>query len=153
VNLQEALAPLAEMAGVRFAALVTADGVPIALPGRGVGQAEFGAEADELAGLAAGWLTDTTRQTAPLSWPAPRRLVLEAARGTLVLQQSAGAVLLVIARPGLNPEDLRLPMEGAGARVERAQRGPAASPPGESRAGREPPAGRPSQAPGNANHP
>jgi hypothetical protein len=49
--------------------------------------------------------------------------VLKGARGTLVLQATRSAVLLVILARGLSPEQVRLPMDGTIARIERSLRG------------------------------
>jgi len=130
------LEPLARIAGVRLAALISDDGVPIALvegQQRQTRQAEDNAEeadavleaTDDLhafAGLAAGWLTEMGRAVAPLSWEEPVRVVLKATRGALILHRGPGAVLLVVLEHGVSPEDLRVPMEGAAGRMSRLLR-------------------------------
>jgi hypothetical protein len=45
--------------------------------------------------------------------------VLSAARGTLIAMQAPGALLLVVLESGMRAEELRLPMEGAVARMQR----------------------------------
>ena len=132
----EVLEPLGCIAGVRIAVLVSPDGVPVVVRGqrseeaRGEAQAALqGENAESLAALASGWLTALSRAVAPLSWNPPQRVVLRAARGTLVMLHAPGAVLLVVLDRGASPEDLRLPMEGAVARMQRilrAARGAAA---------------------------
>ena len=59
-----------------------------------------------LAALATALLTDLTLAVGQMSWKAPHRLVLRAARGTLVLQSMRGAVLLVLLARGLGAEDV-----------------------------------------------
>ncbi len=74
------------------------------------------------AGLAAGWLKDATRAVDPLAWDPPRRVVLRAARGTIVLRRTKRAILAAVLDPGLRPEELRLPMDAAATRLERSTR-------------------------------
>jgi len=111
--------------------LVSPDGVPIAVPGSDKHSPTDDAEAldhgalgreDALAAIAAGWVNELEQAVAPLSWNPPGRIVLKAARGTLVMQQMRGATLLVILARGLDPEQVRLSMDGAVARIERSVR-------------------------------
>ena len=60
---------------------------------------------------------------APLGWRAPERICLRAARGTLVLRRSESASLVVCLGREASPEDVRLPMDGTLARIERARTG------------------------------
>lgn len=130
------LEPIARTPGVRVAMLVTLDGVPITVHGErrraNGGPREGAAErrqrdrgldsSDDVAALAAlgtSWMSEVTRAVAPLSWSAPQRLVLRAERGTLIAMQAPGALLLVVIESGMGAEDLRLPMEGAVARIQR----------------------------------
>jgi predicted regulator of Ras-like GTPase activity (Roadblock/LC7/MglB family) len=137
------LEPLARIPGIRTAALVTPDGVPIAVhesPRARAPQAEAAPQGeddqleqertcnesfdpstnlDALAGLAVSWLGSITRSVAPLSWNAPQQLVLRAARGTLMLMQAPGALLIVVLDGGIRHEELRLPMQVAIARMQR----------------------------------
>lgn len=124
--MKDILDPLTEIAGVRLAALISHDGVPIAL----VGEDQPGqADTDEafrdfqaFAAVAAGWLNDVQRATAPLSWASPQRLVLSGTRGALVMCAGPGAVLLVVLEHGVSPEDLKVPMDGVVARMQRKLR-------------------------------
>jgi len=118
--LKHILEPLARIAGVRTAALITTDGVPITVQGRAAprGGGENG-ELDALAALAAGWVGEVNRATAPLAWDAPRHLVLRAVRGTLVAMQAPGALLVVVLESGASAEELRLPMEATVGRMLR----------------------------------
>jgi predicted regulator of Ras-like GTPase activity (Roadblock/LC7/MglB family) len=134
--MKQVLEPIARTPGVRLAMLVTPDGVPITVQGErrrhpdekrtggnerrvqntGVDSAD---DVHALAALGTGWMGEVTRAVAPLSWSAPQRLVLSAARGTLIAMQAPGALLLVVLESGMRAEELRLPMEGAVARMQR----------------------------------
>jgi predicted regulator of Ras-like GTPase activity (Roadblock/LC7/MglB family) len=122
---KEVLAPLSDLPGVRIAVLVTADGVPVVVRGRASEKGaadELDGRAESLAALAAGWLNGLSRAVAPLSWDPPERVVLKATRGTIVMVQAPGSVLLALIDEGTRPEDLRLPMRGAVARIQRILR-------------------------------
>lgn len=90
-------------------------------PDRRKGDRGMGAGEDVLAwaALGAGWIGEVGRAVAPLSWTAPDRLVLQAARGTMIVMQAPGALLLVVLRNGTRAEELRVPMEAAVGRIER----------------------------------
>lgn len=120
------LEPLARVPGVRCALLVTPDGVPISIHAeraKRTAEESEGPDAAEdvsaLAALATGWTNEVQRATAPLSWGAPQRLVLRAARGTLCIVEAPGALLVVVLESGALPEDLRLPMDATVGRLER----------------------------------
>jgi len=126
------LETLARIPGVRMTAVATSDGVPIwhlafpeesriAQPRPLAGESEGaqGLDVAALSALATNWLGEIGRCCAPLSWDTPRRLVLRAARGTLLVQEAPGAVLVVLLEGGVRPEDLRLPMDSVVARVQR----------------------------------
>lgn len=135
--MKQFLETLARIPGVRIAALATPDGVPIwhlshsgstrqapasapgAQPQRGEGEAGNGPDVHALAALATSWVAEVARSTSPLSWEAPGRLVLRAARGTLIVQDAPGAILVVLLEGGVRPEDLRLPMDSVVARMQR----------------------------------
>lgn len=130
--MNEFLESLARLPGVRFTALVTEDGVPVAVPGWKheldvkKSRPQNGQDLDEVDGAAAvsiGWLDELTRCVAALSWESPERVVLRAARGTLVMLRTANSVLITVLDPGLDPEELKLPMDGVAARIQRALRG------------------------------
>jgi predicted regulator of Ras-like GTPase activity (Roadblock/LC7/MglB family) len=131
------LEPLVRIAGVRLAALISDDGVPIALVEGQRPKDEDSEERDAIAaaddlhafaGLAAGWLTEMDRAVAPLSWEEPVRVVLKATRGALILHRGPGAVLLTVLEHGAAPEELRVPMEGAVGRMSRLLREMGAGP-------------------------
>jgi predicted regulator of Ras-like GTPase activity (Roadblock/LC7/MglB family) len=104
---------------MRTAVLVTHDGVPVFTRGRSFTDAPGAQDVESLAALAVGWMDVLARTVAPLTWNAPRRVVLTCARATLVAQQASGAVLVVVLDPGASAEELRLPMEATIARLER----------------------------------
>lgn len=129
--MREVLEPLSRVPGVRHAVMVSADGVPIAVEGRATtreGESDpmqLGTSPEELAafaGLAAGWLNEIRRAVDRLTWDPPQRVVLRAQRGTLVLLTTRGAILVVVLERGMEPEELRLPMEAASARLQRMLR-------------------------------
>jgi len=125
MSMKEILEPLSAIPGVRVAVLVTSDGVPVVVRGRSSEQRpgeEIDGGAESLAALASGWLNALTRAVAPLSWTAPERVVLRATRGTIVMLQAPGSVLLALLDGGTRAEDLRLPMQGAVARIQRLLR-------------------------------
>lgn len=130
--MREILEPLARIPGVRTAVLVSSEGMPIAVRGKAHEKLYRNDERDwidstddlnALAGLAVGWQKEATRSVARLSWEAPLRLVLQANRGTLVMLNAPGAILLVVLQRNMNAEELRLPMKGAVARMQRVLRG------------------------------
>jgi predicted regulator of Ras-like GTPase activity (Roadblock/LC7/MglB family) len=112
------LEPLSRLPGVEFVLLISHDGVPIAHAGRADASRE-----DSIAALAASWLNDVAAAVAPLTWNAPERICLRAARGTLVLRRSESACLVALLGRETSPEDVRLSMDGALARIERARHG------------------------------
>jgi len=126
--LKEVLEPLVRIPGVRFAAIISADGVPVALI---EGEANSDQDTDfvsaagdqeAFAGLCAGWLAELKHSVAPLSWESPRRVVMRATRGAIVIYEGPGAILLVVLEHGAVPEELRVPMEGAASRMQRLLR-------------------------------
>lgn len=123
----EVIEPLVSIPGVRLAVLVSSDGVPVVARGRQPVEGESTSleeNTDALSGLAAGWLRGVTNSLAPLSWNEPERLVLRAARGTIVMSHAPGAVLMVLLEPGATADALRLPMQGTVARLHRMLRRP-----------------------------
>lgn len=119
----EILEPLAKVPGVRVVGLVTVDGVPIAVPGLAHDGGQKGHDVEALAAIATAWMDEVSRTVGSLSWDVPRRLVLRAARGTLVLLGTKGAVLIALLDSGVGPEELRLAMDGAVTRIQRTLKG------------------------------
>ncbi len=129
--MREILDPLSHIPGVRLAALISPDGVPIAMAQKDRVQAPEAAGTidhdEELQGytaLAAGWMAEVTRSALHLSWDAPVRAVLRATQGTLVLQRAQDAIVLAVLECGVPYEELRVPIEGAIARMHRMLRAP-----------------------------
>jgi predicted regulator of Ras-like GTPase activity (Roadblock/LC7/MglB family) len=127
--LKRILEPLALIPGVRMALVVAHDGVPVVVKNVSDGASDRTLDAtlasetaESLSALAAGWLAELERSIAPLTWDSPQRVVLRAARGSLVITHAPGALLLVIADQRMSPEELRLPMEAAVARMQRLLR-------------------------------
>lgn len=126
--MMQALKPLSAQPGVELVMLSTVDGVPIASCGkrsdegcqdplagdRGVGND------DALAAMALSWLGELQSSTSPLGWGDAERVLLRCARGSLILQRCRGAVLVIQLAPGVSSEEIRLPMAGAVARIERS---------------------------------
>ncbi len=130
--MKEIIESLARIPGVRVVMLTAEDGIPIVTRGKVPAEREvngtpaWGDSAEDLnalAALAIGWRNDIAPAVAPLTWDTPHRLVLSAARGTIVLLHGPGAVLLVLLQRGMRAEELRLPMEGTLARIQRILRG------------------------------
>jgi predicted regulator of Ras-like GTPase activity (Roadblock/LC7/MglB family) len=110
--------------GVRRALLISRDGVPLTSLGPQEPSAQPAADAadDEgaFAGLVAGLVAELGRAVDPLSWDRPRRIVLRAARGTLVLCLTERLSVCVELERGMAAEDVRLPLQAVLARLERA---------------------------------
>lgn len=151
------LDPLARIPGVRLAALISSDGVPIDVrknePSRSKPEVKDAKDAvldsaddlNALAALSSSWIGEVTRAVAPMSWDVPKRLVLRAARGTLIVVQAPRALLLVVLEGGVRPEEMRLPMEVAIARMERHLRAIEPKAADSSRAASDPPGIFPAQ--------
>ncbi len=129
--MKKVLEPLAHVPGVRRAILIAPDGVPIVSvtnhvtrkdDGEGASWHDSADDLNAFAGLAIGWMTEVERSVDPMSWSTPGRLVLRAARGTLVLLRGKRVLLSVELERGMAPEELRLPMEAALARLDRTLR-------------------------------
>ncbi|MCP3919837.1 MAG: roadblock/LC7 domain-containing protein [bacterium] len=127
--MKEIIEPLALVPGVRLVAMVSPDGIPIAIASNSTaGSDELGGQerADQpgtLSVVAAGWLADVTRVIAALSWGSPQRLMMRGPQGTVVLHQGPGALLVTVLERGTSPEEIHVPMEGAIARMARVLRG------------------------------
>lgn len=121
-----ALEPLSRLPGVEIVLLIAHDGVPIACAPQSGGKAST--SMDALAALAASWMNELTQAVAPLSWNPPERILLRAARGTLVVRRSESACLVVLMSREASPEDVRLSMDGTLARIERARQGRSSGP-------------------------
>ncbi len=128
--MNEVLDPLMRIPGVRCVVLSTPDGVPIAsagnvaLEGAPEAELESGRSADALCGLVAGWLASLGPSLGLVAWDLPGRIVLRSSRGAFVVRRGPNAFLIAQLEPGAQPEDLRLPMEGALSRLQRVARRP-----------------------------
>lgn len=129
--MKKILEPLSHVPGVRRAMLISNDGVPIVSVSNradreqgeeSAGWVDSSEDANAFAGLAISWVAEVQRSVDPMSWNSPGRLVLRAARGSLVLLCSERAMLAVELERGMAPEELRLPMEAALARMQRTLR-------------------------------
>lgn len=116
----DALESLSRSPGVRLAALVTTDGVPVAVPGDESRAGDV--DVDAVAAVASHWLDELGRTLGGLTMAAPTHAVLSAARGTLLLMHSPGSVLIALADPSVDRVELRLQMEAAVARIGRSLR-------------------------------
>ena len=121
---------LARIPGVRFATIISRDGVPIACRGEALDEdskeeregrdwVDSADDVNAFAALAAGWLADLTRIVDCVTWDPPRRVVLHAQRGTLILLNAEQAIFGVMLERGMAAEELRLPLEAAVARLGR----------------------------------
>jgi len=124
---REVLDPLAHIPGVRVAALISPDGVPIATAQAVRDDAnsaaiDYDATLNSHTALAAGWLAEVTRAAQQQSWSAPTRAVLRASHGTLVLHHAPGAIVLAVLERGVPYEELHVPIEGVIARMQRVLR-------------------------------
>lgn len=125
--MKRVLDPLAQVPGVRRAMLISRDGVPITYLTNAdeLGRvdprpwADSSEDVSAFAGMAASLLAEVERSVDPLSWNAPQRIVMRAARGTLILLRTERATLTVELVRGMAPEELRLPMESVVARLNR----------------------------------
>jgi len=116
--------------------LSTVDGVPIASCGPRSDSARSLSHSNEvsagnddsLAAMALNWLGELQSSTSPLGWGESERVLLRCARGSLLMQRCRGAVLVVMLARGVSSDDIRLPMAGAVARIERSNRSSAQAP-------------------------
>ncbi len=137
--MRNVLDPLFHIPGVRLAVLMSTDGVPIASArgaapldeehGEGGGSLDRDEELNSFTALAGGWMTEIARSVGQLSWDAPRRVVMRATQGTLILHQAPESVVLVALERGASAEELRVPIEGALARMNRVLRTVGQAPP------------------------
>lgn len=129
--MREVLEPLALIPGVRMTAIISTDGVPIAsLAGqsdRGEGGSTTAAidNDDDLGNIAAqvaGWVADLDRAVGQLAWAGAERLVLRGSQAAIVVQRGPHAFLLVWLEGNMATDELRVPMAGAIARMQRLLR-------------------------------
>ena len=135
--MHDVLHPLTLLPGVRLAAVISGDGVPVCVLERSSsGADEFvdcttssqpsleGQRIDpaSLVALAASWVDDLMRAGGQIAWEVPKRFVLVASQGTLVVQQGPNAHVMVVLETIVAPEDFVLPLEAAVERLHRLLR-------------------------------
>lgn len=124
----EILHPLTQQPGVKLAAVISADGVPVCVLERSpLDGGQFvdctnssqpsleGQRIDpaSLVALAASWVDDVMRAGGQIAWELPKRFVLAASQGTLVVQQGPNAHVMVVVDAGMPSETYALPLEAA----------------------------------------
>lgn len=117
---------LAAIPGVRVCGLITADGVPVALPGK-PGEDGRSVDIEAIAAIASQWFNEVSRELGAASWASPHAAELTAQHGSLVLMAIPRGVLVCLADRGLAVEDIRLSLSGAAARIQRQLRSMASS--------------------------
>lgn len=135
--MHDVLQPLTLQPGVRQAAVISSDGVPVCVLERSSSAGgEFvdctnssqpsleGQRIDpaSLVALAASWVDDVMRAGGQIAWELPKRFVLCASQGTLVVQQGPNAHVMVVVEPSMAPETFALPLEAAVERLHRLLR-------------------------------
>ncbi|MFT7679042.1 MAG: putative regulator of Ras-like GTPase activity (Roadblock/LC7/MglB family) [Planctomycetota bacterium] len=129
--MREVLEPLALIPGVCLTAMISPDGVPIAsLAGqsdRGAGGSTIAAidndgELGNMAAQVAGWVADVDRAVGQLAWEGAERLVLRGSQASIIVQRGPNAFLLVWLESNMGTDELRVPMDGAIARMQRLLR-------------------------------
>ncbi|MEL6429773.1 MAG: hypothetical protein AAFR54_11390 [Planctomycetota bacterium] len=135
--MHEVLTPLTQAPGVKQAAVISADGVPVCVLERSsLASGEFvdctnssqpaleGQRIDpaSLVALAASWVDDVMRAGGQIAWELPKRFVLRASQGTLVVQQGPNAHVMVVLEPSIEAESFALPLEVAVERLHRLLR-------------------------------
>ncbi len=126
--MQEILRPLTLQPGVRLAAVISEDGVPVCVLERSpLDGGQFvdctnssqpsleGQRIDpaSLVALAASWVDDVMRAGGQIAWELPKRFVLSASQGTLVVQQGPNAHVMIVVEQSMPSETYALPLEAA----------------------------------------
>lgn len=126
--MQEVLSGLTQLPGVKQAAVISSDGVPVCVLERSSSKSgEFvdctnssqpsleGQRIDpaSLVALAASWVDDVMRAGGQIAWELPKRFVLAASQGSLVVQQGPNAHVMVVVEPGTSTDLVSLPLEVA----------------------------------------
>lgn len=126
--MHEVLSGLTQQPGVKLAAVISSDGVPVCVLERASrGSGEFvdctnssqpsleGQRIDpaSLVALAASWVDDVMRAGGQIAWELPRRFVLAASQGNLVVQRGPNAHVMVVLEPSVATDTMALPLEVA----------------------------------------
>lgn len=132
--MQDVLLELTQLPGVKQAAVISSDGVPLCVLERaGSAGADFidctttdrtslaGQRIDpaSLVALAASWIDDVMRAGGQIAWEVPKRFVLAASQGSLVVQHGPNAHVMVVLEPGTSTDLVALPLDVA---VEKLQK-------------------------------
>lgn len=126
--MKDVLGPITIIPGVRFAAVVSLDGVPISylrgeqVQGDSRCREEITAEFHAFGALAASCVAEFDRAGSQIQWTPSSRIVLEATRGVLVVHRAPRALLLTVLEHGVSAAEVSVPMSGAIARMERSLR-------------------------------
>lgn len=135
--MHDVLQPLTLQPGVKQAAVISADGVPVCVLERSSFMSgEFvdctnssqtsleGQRIDpaSLVALAASWVDDVMRAGGQIAWELPKRFVLCASQGTLIVQQGPNAHVMVVVEPSVSPQTFALPLEASVERLHRLLR-------------------------------
>ncbi len=135
--MQEILSELTQLPGVRQAAVISSDGVPVCVLERSGGaggqfidctsasQASLeGQRIDtaSLVALAASWVDDVMRAGSQIAWELPKRFVLAASQGSLIVQQGPNAHVMIVLEPGTSTDLVSLPLEVAIERLHKRLR-------------------------------
>ncbi|QDV07783.1 hypothetical protein Poly30_33160 [Planctomycetes bacterium Poly30] len=135
--MHDILQPLTVQPGVKQAAVISADGVPVCVLERSsMANGQFvdctnssqasleGQRIDpaSLVALAASWVDDVMRAGGQIAWELPKRFVLAASQGTLLVQQGPNAHVMVVIEPDCDTGAFSLPLEAAVERLHRLLR-------------------------------
>ena len=132
--MQGILHELTQLPGVRLAAIISSDGVPLCVLERsGAAGADFidctssgkislhgqRIEPASLVALAVSWVDDVMRAGGQITWEVPKRFVLAASQGVLVVHPGPNAHVMAVLEPGTSIGLVALPLDVA---VERLQK-------------------------------
>ena len=123
--MNEILESLVREPGIRMAALVMEEGVPICAATQqreGLTHLDRDDELNALVATGMSLFQDVSRSAAGLSWQAPERLFLRASLGGLLLCNCGDIRLLLILDRGVCLEQIDVCVDGANARIQRALR-------------------------------
>ena len=135
--MKDILSELIQLPGVKQAAVISSVGVPVCVLERSSGAGgEFidctssgqtsleGQRIDHasLVALAASWVDDVMRAGGQIAWELPKRFVLAASQGSLVVHQGPNAHVMVVLEPGTSTDLVSLPLEVAVERLHKLLR-------------------------------
>ncbi|MDG1050507.1 MAG: hypothetical protein P8R46_09905 [Planctomycetota bacterium] len=133
--MRDVLESVTSLEGVRLAAVLGRDGLPLCVleegprPGEWVDATAGGppsgalrpgeSDSSSLVAFAASWVDDLSRTSEGVGWEFEKRFTLVGSEGALVVQLGPGANVLAVLGPDVTPESVALPMDVS---VERLQR-------------------------------